>query len=93
MKRLSIITLLLLVWPATAVQYCHAFQCNVCHSNNPAMVAMHKAVQAREIGCFDCHRMGEELMGKAPAKDPSSLLAKRATEPTCVECHEKTAKR
>jgi len=64
-----------------------AMQCNECHSRNPAMVAMHKAVQAKEIGCFDCHRMGEKLMGKAPAKDRNSLLARRASETVCKECH------
>jgi hypothetical protein len=64
-----------------------AFQCNVCHSKNPAMVRMHKAVQAKEIGCFDCHRIGEKLMGKSQPKDRDSLLKRRATEPVCHGCH------
>lgn len=32
-------------------QKAQAFQCNECHSKNPAMVRMHKALQGR--GCFD----------------------------------------
>ena len=64
-----------------------AFQCNVCHSKNPAMVRMHKAVQARDIGCFDCHKMGEKLMGKSQPKDRDSLLKRRTTEPVCHGCH------
>jgi len=65
------------------------FQCNVCHSKNPALMAMHKAVQAKGIGCFDCHKAGEKLMGKAQPKDRDSLLARRASEPLCGECHAK----
>lgn len=66
-----------------------AFQCNVCHSKNPAMVRMHKAVQAKEIGCFDCHKVGEELMRKGRPKEQDSLLTRRAADPVCVECHAK----
>ncbi len=93
MKRFGSAAAHLLFWSFAAATNAHSFQCNVCHSKNPAMVAMHKAVQAREIGCFDCHRMGEKLMGKAPAKDRNSLLARRAMEPVCKECHEKAANR
>ncbi len=64
-----------------------AFQCNVCHSKNPAMVRMHKATQAKDIGCFDCHKVGEKLMGKSQPKDMASLLTRRATDPMCVGCH------
>ncbi len=63
----------------------HAFECKVCHSKNPAMVRMHKAVQGR--GCFDCHSVGEKLMGKSQPKDRESLLKRRASDPLCVECH------
>ncbi|MCM2358527.1 MAG: cytochrome c3 family protein [Geobacteraceae bacterium] len=63
----------------------HAFECKVCHSKNPAMVRMHKAVQGR--GCFDCHRVGEKLMGKGQPKDRESLLKRRVADPLCVECH------
>lgn len=64
-----------------------AFQCKVCHSKNPAMVRMHKATQAKDIGCFDCHKVGEKLMGKSQPKDPASLLKRRITDPMCVGCH------
>ncbi len=72
-----------------AAPLAHAFQCNTCHSKNPAMVRMHKAVQSTEIGCFDCHKVGENLMGKAQPKDRESLLARRKSEPGCTQCHEK----
>lgn len=62
-----------------------AFQCNECHSKNPAMVKMHQAVQGR--GCFGCHKIGEKLMGKGQAKDKQTLLARRAVDELCRECH------
>ncbi len=68
-----------------------AFECNVCHSKNPAMVRMHKATQAKEIGCFDCHRVGEKLMGKGQPRDRESSLKRRVADPACVECHNKAA--
>ena len=61
------------------------FQCNECHSKNPAMVRMHKALQGRN--CFDCHQPGEKLMGKSVAKDKAAQLQRRKTAPLCVECH------
>jgi hypothetical protein len=64
-----------------------AFQCNVCHSKNPAMVKMHKALQGRN--CFDCHKMGEKLMGKGIPKDKASQIKRRETDPICFECHKK----
>jgi hypothetical protein len=64
-----------------------AFECNVCHSKNPAMVRMHKATQAKGIGCFDCHKVGEKLMGKGRPKDRESSLKRRVADPACVECH------
>ena len=54
------------------------------------MVRMHKATQAKEIGCFDCHSVGEKLMGKSRPKDPASLLKRRVADPVCVECHKGT---
>jgi Class III cytochrome C family len=69
----------------------HAFECNVCHSKNPAMVRMHKATQAKGTGCFDCHRVGEKLMGKGQPKDRDSLLKRRIADPHCIECHGKPA--
>lgn len=62
-----------------------AFECNVCHSKNPRMVAMHKANRGKN--CFDCHKMGEKLMGKAQPKDRNALLKRRVTEPQCLPCH------
>ncbi len=76
----ALLTLLTLAAPAA-----HAFQCNECHSKNPAMVKMHKALLGR--GCFDCHKVGEKLMGKAQPKDRTSLLKRRGADPLCVECH------
>ena len=66
-----------------------AFQCNECHSKNPAMVRMHQVLQGR--GCFDCHKIGEKLMGKSQPKDRDSLLKRRAADPLCVECHKITS--
>lgn len=62
-----------------------AFECNVCHSKNPAMVKMHKTLQGQ--GCFGCHKMGAKLMGKGQPKDKESLLKRRQTEEICLPCH------
>ncbi len=78
----ALVTSLTLLTPAA-----WAFQCNECHSKNPAMVKMHKALKGR--GCFDCHKVGQKLMGKGEPKDLSSLLARRGNDPLCVECHKK----
>lgn len=64
-----------------------AFECKVCHSKNPAMVRMHKALQGRN--CFDCHKMGQKLMGKGIPKDKAAQMKRRETEPICFECHKK----
>lgn len=82
MKRLVLAMTMLLT-----AQAAHAFQCNECHSKNPAMVRMHKALQGRN--CFDCHRMGEKLMGKGIPKDKAAQLKRRETEQICFECHKK----
>lgn len=68
-------------------QSAFAFQCNECHSKNPAMVKMHKALQGRD--CFACHRIGEKLMGKAVPKDKAAQMQRRTTEAICLECHKK----
>ncbi|MBI1919884.1 MAG: cytochrome c3 family protein [Geobacter sp.] len=86
MKRTVFSFLILLLTPICSM----AFECNVCHSKNPAMVKMHKAVKGRN--CFDCHKIGEKLMGKAQPKDRDSLLKRRSTDPLCVECHASKAK-
>jgi hypothetical protein len=82
MKILLTAAALLLAAPAA-----FAFQCNECHSKNPAMVRMHKALQGR--GCFDCHSIGEKLMGKAVPKDKAAQMLRRVSDPLCVECHKK----
>jgi len=87
MKRLKITSPLILCALFAAGSTAQAFECKVCHSKNPAMVKMHKAVQATEIGCFDCHKVGEKLMGKSQPKDLASLLKRRASEPICAQCH------
>ena len=76
----GILYLLLAATPAVA-----AFECKVCHSKNPAMVKMHKALQGQ--GCFGCHKPGERLMGKQKPKDPASLLQRRTVDPLCLPCH------
>lgn len=82
MKK-AVLTLVLLL----AAQSAQAFQCNECHSKNPAMVRMHKALQGRD--CFACHKIGEKLMGKAVPKDKSAQLKRRVSDPLCIECHKK----
>jgi hypothetical protein len=72
----------LLVVPAS-----HAFECTVCHSKNPRMVAMHEALKGKN--CFDCHKIEEKLMGKGTPKDKDSLLKRRASEAACLSCHKK----
>jgi len=70
-----------------ATQPAHAFECNECHSKNPAMVRMHQAVQGRD--CFGCHRIGEQLMGKGIPRDRVAQLKRRISDPRCLECHKK----
>ena len=70
-----------------AAQTAFAFQCNECHSKNPAMVRMHHAVQGRD--CFACHKIGEKLMGKGIPRDKAAQLKRRLSDPLCVECHKK----
>lgn len=64
-----------------------AMECKVCHSKNPAMVKMHNSTQAKGISCFDCHKIGEKLMGKGQLKDKESQLKRRSTETVCKGCH------
>jgi predicted SprT family Zn-dependent metalloprotease len=82
MKKVVLFITLLL-----ATQSAYAFQCNECHSKNPAMVRMHRAVQGRD--CFGCHKMGEKLMGKGIPKDKGAQMKRRETDPLCAECHQK----
>lgn len=62
-----------------------AFECKVCHSKNPKMVAMHRALEGQN--CFGCHKVGEKLMGRGPAKDLSSQIKRRVSEAECRPCH------
>lgn len=80
---ISLLGLFLLLLPSSLL----AFECKVCHSKKPEMVRMHKALQGRN--CFDCHRMGEKLMGKGQPRDRESQLKRRASDPVCLECHQK----
>jgi len=82
MKKLIPAVMLLL-----AAQAAYGFECNECHSKNPAMVRMHNALKGRN--CFDCHKIGEKLMGKGVPKDKAAQLQRRASDPLCFECHKK----
>jgi hypothetical protein len=93
MKAISLFLLALAFGTGFSIPDSSAFECNVCHSKNPAMVKMHSATQARGIGCFDCHKVGENLMGKARQKDLNSLMARRGAESPCLDCHGKEAKK
>lgn len=64
-----------------------AFECKVCHSKNPKMVTMHKALEGQN--CFGCHKVGEKLMGKGQPKDINSLLKRRVSASECLPCHGK----
>lgn len=87
MKRRTILQSALLCTLLVCLGRAHAFECNVCHSKNAAMVRMHKATQAKGTGCFDCHKVGEKLMGNGQPKDRDSLLKQRIADPLCVGCH------
>lgn len=84
--RYHTLLLLLLILPPSAA---HAFQCTVCHSKNPAMVRMHTALRGQ--GCFGCHSVGENLMGKGLPKDIPSQLKRRQSDQRCLPCHAKAA--
>ena len=80
-----IICLLLMIVSIMASSSSQAFECKVCHSKNPRMVAMHKALEGQN--CFGCHGVGEKLMGKGRPKDLDSLLKRRVREAECRPCH------
>jgi hypothetical protein len=79
------IRLLIAIVSILAASSAQAYECKVCHSKNPRMVAMHKALEGQN--CFACHQVGEKLMGKSKPKDLDSLLKRRATEAECLPCH------
>ena len=82
MARKTLIIMAVFLFQAHAAT---AFECKVCHSKNPKMVAMHTALQGQN--CFGCHKVGEKLMGKGQPKDLDSLLKRRAVDPECLRCH------
>jgi hypothetical protein len=77
--------LLFVIVSILAASSSQAYECKVCHSKNPRMVAMHKVLEGQN--CFACHKVGEKLMGKSKPKDPYSLLKRRAIEAECLPCH------
>ncbi|ANA41472.1 MULTISPECIES: cytochrome c3 family protein [Geobacter] len=84
--NMHLVLAMAVVWfVAGDVSLAGAFECNVCHSKNPAMVTMHEAVRGR--GCFGCHKVGERLMGKGQPKDKASLMERRVKDAACIECH------
>jgi ribosomal protein L40E len=84
--RTAAVILTFLATALTTTLPAEAFQCTVCHSKNPKMVAMHKAVQGQD--CFICHNVGDKLMGKGQPKDRESLMKRRATDTVCLKCHQ-----
>jgi len=78
-KAALLITLLLVAAQASA------FECHECHSKNPAMVRMHKALEGRN--CFDCHKIGEKLMGKGVPRNREAQMQRRTSDPLCTPCH------
>lgn len=83
MNRSAVLVLILTYSFATG--NASGFECKVCHSKNPKMVAMHQALQGQN--CFDCHKIGERLMGKGFPKDHAGLMARRSSDQACVPCH------
>jgi hypothetical protein len=79
------ICLLLQAFALLAAPSSHAFECKVCHSKNPKMLAMHKALEGKN--CFGCHQVDEKLMGRSRPKDLDSLMKRRTVEAECLPCH------
>lgn len=65
----------LLLFPAFPAQ-----GCNVCHSKNPKMVAMHRELGFRD--CFNCH-------GQGLKKTPEARKAQQTSDNRCAGCHKK----
>ena len=57
-----------------------AAACTVCHSKNPKMVNMHKALGFKD--CFVCHGPSSKRTIQPQAKQMTS-------DPLCVTCHSK----
>jgi len=60
--------------------YSPAPACNVCHSKNPGMVNMHRALGFSD--CFKCH-------GPAQKRSPQDRTTQMSSDPLCVDCHKK----
>ncbi len=74
MKWILHITLILLFTFAKL----NAFQCNQCHSKNPKMVKMHKALGFKD--CFKCHGINVKI-------DKKNIKTQMFVDERCVECH------
>ena len=57
-----------------------AFQCNVCHSKKPEMVAMHKALEFKD--CFECHGVNSK-------KGRDEFSKRKQSDEKCTPCHKK----
>jgi len=68
---LAMIVLLCAAQPAAAA-------CTVCHSKNPKMVSMHKALQYKD--CFKCH-------GPSSDRKRPNARDEMTTDLLCVSCH------
>lgn len=57
-----------------------SFACNVCHSKNPKMVNMHRALGFKD--CFTCHGPRK----KTSSQDRESQMM---NDPLCINCHKR----
>ncbi|MCX7991575.1 MAG: cytochrome C [Proteobacteria bacterium] len=71
---MKIFVIFLLLLSATSS---YSFECKVCHSKNPKMVSMHKALNFKD--CFNCHRPG------GIKKD--NLKEQAKSDEKCIRCH------
>jgi predicted CXXCH cytochrome family protein len=55
-----------------------AAACTVCHSKNPKMVSMHKALEYKD--CFKCH-------GPASERKMPNAGDEMTVDPLCIGCH------
>lgn len=54
-----------------------SFECKVCHSKNPKMINMHKALNFKD--CFTCHKPG--------GIKKSNLSEQKIKDEKCIKCH------
>jgi predicted CXXCH cytochrome family protein len=62
------------------IAYTPAYACNVCHSKDPKMVDMHRALGFKD--CFVCHGPGSKRLALDQKKQMN-------TDPLCFGCHRK----